>query len=351
MKLFTALVLLCLLLAVGMGRGAPEPPTLLLVSRAATLQVNLQGGVLTDFHLADDKVNPLQGMGHFLCLDRWGQPSAAEEKNGMPFHGEASKVEWRVTRQPERRSGGLEAEMTAELPLAGLAVKRLIRMPDAAPWVLVREEVTNKNRLGRIFNMVQHPTIGAPFLDAETRVDASAGRGFMQSSPLPNPERPEVRWPGALLEGRRIDLRRLSDDPNPNVVSFEVRGDLGWTTAIAPAQQRLIGYVWKASDYPWFNAWRHVENGKPALRGLEFGTTGLHQPFPVLVAKGRIFDLPLYTYLDAGETVARAYAAFLVRTPPGFEGVETVNYESGNLVLRERGGGRRTLTITADAPF
>ena len=160
-----------------------------------------------------------------------------------------------------------------------------------------------------------------------------------------------MRWPYALHEEKRVDMRRLADDPNPNVVSYAVTGRYGWTTACAPEQQRLLGYLWPAADYPWFNAWRHVENGKPALRGLEFGTTGLHQPFPVLVAKGRIFDLPLYTYLDAGESATRAYAAFLLRTPPGFEGVEAVTYEAGKLVVHEGTGGGRRLSLNAEGLF
>jgi hypothetical protein len=347
--ILTGLLVLTLLVAV--RGGSAQPPALRLQGPAASLQVSLAGGVLAEFLLAGDGTNPLRGMGHFLCLDRWGPPSAAEEKNGMPFHGEASKVTWRVTRGAEHKNGGIEAEMAADLPLAGLEVRRHLRMPDNAALVLVRETVTNRNRLGRIFNMVQHPTIGAPFLDGETRVDAGAGRGFMQSSPLPNPERPMVMWPNALHEGRRVDLRRLANDPNPNVVSYEVKGRFGWTTAVAPEQRLLIGYVWPAADYPWFNAWRHVENGKPALRGLEFGTTGLHQPFPVLVKKGRIFDLPLYTHLDAGESVTRSFAVFLLRTPARFEGVEGVTYGGGQLTVRERKGDGRRLWLRAEELF
>src|SRR5262245_20486959 len=71
-----------------------------LEGRAARLVVDLGGGSITDFHLRSRGLNPLQWgskeetpeprpMAHFLCLDRWGQPSEAEEKNGMPFHGEA----------------------------------------------------------------------------------------------------------------------------------------------------------------------------------------------------------------------------------------------------------------------
>ena len=330
---------------------ASQNPSVTLAGKAASLTILLQGGVLSDFHLTGDRVNPLRGMGHFLCLDRWGPPSAAEAKNGMPFHGEASKVDWVVSRAPVRRNGGRELEMRAKLPLAGLDVQRRVWISESEPLVIVREEVTNRNRLGRIFNIVQHPTIGAPFLDRETRVDAGAGRGFMQSSPLPNPEKPEVRWPEARHEGKKVDLRRLTDNPNPNVVSYEALGKLGWTTATAPEQERLIGYVWPTTDYPWFNAWRHVEKGEPALRGLEFGTTGLHQPFPELVKKGTIFGLPLYTYLDADQSVTRSYGMFLQRTPAGFEGVKQVSHLGDKLVVEERGGSGRRLTLGVEHLF
>jgi hypothetical protein len=101
----------------------------------------------------------------------------------------------------------------------------------------------------------------------------------------------------------------------------------------------LIGYIWTTSDYPWLNIWRHVVNGKPAARGLEFGTTGLHQPVGILVAKGKIFDRPIYAYIDAGQTVTRSYAAFLFTIPPDYRGVERIRYDSGRLTLLEHSGG------------
>ncbi len=343
MKPFFAAGLIATLVgaATGTPPGDPRPSILSIEGRSAGVQVDLAGGVIRDFHLTGDGVNPLRGMGHFLCLDRWGPPSAAEARNGMPFHGEASRVVWQLS-QPLRRVGpAVEVEMTATLPLAGLDLRRRVRLAEDAAELTVRETVTNRNKLGRIFNMVQHPTIGPPFLDAQTVVDAGAGRGLMQSSPLPDPERDEVRWPYAKHNGRRVDVRRLGADHHPNVVSYEVRGVWGWTSALAPVQQRLIVYVWRRPDYPWFSAWRHAENGKPALRGLEFGTTGLHQPFPVLVAKGRIFDLPLYSYLDAGESAVREYSALLVRTPAGFEGVKGVDVSPSGYVVWGRDGSTR----------
>jgi hypothetical protein len=196
--------------------------------------------------------------------------------------------------------------------------------------------------------MVQHPTVAPPFLDEKTLIDSNATRGFMQSSPLPNPEQPEVTWPYATRNGARVDLRRLSSESSPNVVSYTIEDEHGWTAASSVSQGLLLGYIWKTSEYPWFNAWRHVENGRPAARGLEFGTTGLHQPFPVLVRKGAIFGRPTYVYIDASETQTRSYAAFLLKIPSDYRGVAKITYARGSLHIHERGGNaERTLKIAA----
>jgi hypothetical protein len=323
-----------------------------LENEEARLILDLAGGSIADFHLLKQGLNPLQWeepgaktaprpMGHFLCLDRWGAPSPAEQKNGMPFHGEAARVEWQLRRPPHRGRGDdwIVAEMDATLPLAGLKIERRIRLSTRDAFFTVREAVTNTNRLGRVYNMVQHATIGPPFLDESTVVDANARKGFMQSSPLPNPEEPAVYWPQALKEGRPVDLRHLRDDPAPNVVSYTLDTEYGWATASNAARGLLIGYLWKSADYPWFNVWRDVANGKPAARGLEFGTTGLHQPYSILVAKGRIFDRPLFEYLDAGQTATRSYAGFLLKLPADYRGVADLSYTAGRLILAERGAG------------
>ncbi len=322
--------------------------SVVLNGQAAVLVVDIGGGSIVDFHIRGQGLNPLQWgqgggstaprpMGHFLCLDRWGPPSDAELKNGMPFHGEAAQVEWQTLSGPTAKEARIEAEMTATLPLAGIRVKRRIKLSSADALFTVKEEVTNHNKLGRIFNMVQHPTIGPPFLDERTLVDANAGRGFMQSSPLPNPEEPSVNWPEARHGGHSVNMRMLTNDENPNVVSYTIDEKYGWVTACNPAQGLLIGYLWKTSDYPWFSAWRNVLNGKPVARGLEFGTTGLHQPFPILVAKGRIFGRALYEYLDAGETKSKSYACFLFKIPKDYRGVARIEYTGNRLVLSERG--------------
>jgi hypothetical protein len=87
-----------------------------------------------------------------------------------------------------------------------------------------------------------------------------------------------------------------------------------------------------------------VEKGKPFARGLEFGTTGLHQPFPVLLSKGRIFGRPLFAYLDTGESAKRSYLAFLAPIPGDWQGTAEVALSPAELTIRESGATGRRLT-------
>jgi len=341
---------LALASAVG-GQGA-EPvssrKTVVLEGNAARLVIDLGGGALSDFRLAGSELNPLSwgtpkagdgaahAFGHFLCLDRWGPPSEAEGARGMPYHGEASNVEWALVQPPMEKNGARETRISARLPKAGLSVTRIVRLSQANAAFQVREEITNDRPLGRIFNVVQHPTIAPPFLDESTLVDCNGTKGFAQGGALPNPEEPSAEWPVAVTKaGERVNLRQLGSDPNPNVATFAIEEEYGWVTAASPAKGLLLGYVWKKSDYPWVSMWRDVREGKPAARGLEFGTTGMHQPFPILVKKGRLWDRPLFEYIDAGETMAKSYQGFLLTIPADFSGVASMEVKPDRLILRE----------------
>ena len=127
--------------------------------------------------------------------------------------------------------------------------------------------------------------------------------------------------------------------------SYVVDQETGWTTAANPGKGLLIGYVWETDDYPWLNMWRHVEDGKPLARGLEFGTTGLHQPFPILAEKGRIFGRRLFRYLDSGASETRAYLAFLLEIPRDSSGVTNVEREGRTLRVTERAPTGRVLLL------
>lgn len=361
MKMLFALSLTLVLGAAFAGAQSlmKDRPTVVLEGKAAQLTVDLGGGSIADFHLSDQPLNPLswdswsfspkpdstpspdstRSMGHFLCLDRWGPASDAEIKNGMGWHGEATRVTWKAPDKAKKKDGRIHTEMTAELPMGGLSVKRSIALAESQALFVVTEQVTNQNKLGRLYNIVQHPTIGPPFLDEQTLVDANGRKGFMQGSPMPNPEEPAVFWPQALnRDGEMVNIRHLSDDADPAVVSYVIDEEYGWVTASSPTTGLLIGYIWKTCEYPWFDAWRHAANGKPFARGLEFGTSGLHQPFPILIKKGKIFGRSIYEYLDAGETASKSYACFLFKIPADYQGVASLSYAEGKLTLHERDG-------------
>ncbi len=253
----------------------------------------------------------------------------------MPFHGEAATVEWETLSPPARQEGAVVAEMRCRLPIGGMELKRRLELSETSALCRVREDITNLNPLGRVYNIVQHPSIGPEFLDESVLVDTNAWKGFAQGGKTPVPEEPVLYWPKVIHNGALADLRTLRDDHNPGVVSFVFADSLehGWVTAVNPNKGLLIGYLWKLSEYPWLNIWRNVQNGRPAARGLEFGVTGLHQPFPTLVAKGAIFGRPLFEYIDSGQTITKSYIMFLAKTPSGFEGVRDVHLRGDDIVI------------------
>lgn len=341
---------------------------LLLENPAARLTVDLLGGSFVEFQFHDQNLNPLvwnnggdrnqpRQMSHFLCLDRWGWPSEAEAASGMPYHGEAGLVEWRVVDRTRSALGGECAHLEAHLPLANLAVRRRIRLDRREAVFTVTESVTNLNRLGSVLNMVQHPSIGPPFLDENTVIDANAAEGFALANTKPHPERWTTWWPQALdSEGQCVNMRYLRGNQDPNVVAYVIDEELGWTAASNPPRRLLIGYLWRTSEYPWFIAWRRADHGKPFARGLEFGTTGLDWPPGELLRKGQIFGRPLFVHLDAGETLTKSFSAFLARIPEDYAGVGAVRQTGNGFTVHERGNERAreieidAVTLSVDHP-
>ena len=322
--------------------------SLVLENEKVRLVIDIAGGSIPEFRFIDSNLNPLNwgrrnpgdqpdSMGHFLCCDRWGPPSDAEGKNGMPYHGESTKVVWEVLSNIEGNSSINNVRMSAELPLAGLRIDRSVTLASTSAFFLVSEKVTNKNKLGRIFNIVQHPTIGPPFLDENCVVDSNGRRGFAQGGSMPRPEQPEFVWPKAITnDGNQISMRKMLENEDPSVTSFVIDEDLGWAVASNSNRGLLFGYIWKRSDYPWFNHWWKLKDGKPHARGLEFGSTGLHQPFAVLVKKREIFGRQLFEFLDANENKTKSYACFLAKIPKDYLGVNKVMFEGDSLVIVER---------------
>src|SRR5262245_45752294 len=71
-------------------------PVRMLANDKLTLAIRSVGGAMVQILLKDDadKLSPLQGLGHFVCVDGFGPVSTEERAAGLPGHGEAHRVPW-----------------------------------------------------------------------------------------------------------------------------------------------------------------------------------------------------------------------------------------------------------------
>ncbi|MBN1290709.1 MAG: hypothetical protein JXB48_02635 [Candidatus Latescibacteria bacterium] len=338
---------------------ADERKTLVLENDQVIAVFDLGGGALADFSFKDQRLNPLawhhpapndttpQPFGHFLCFDRLGNPSPQEKENGMPFHGEASKIFWHESAAAEVSNDDSGIGMKCELPLAKMSVNRFAVLSKRGPVLQVKEVFTNVNLLGRVCNILQHPSIGGLFLDEIVLVDSNAWKGFSVGNPMPMVEEPLVYWHTMVKNGSFTDLRKLVSGDNPGVESFICRkGEkFGWITACNPKKGLLIGYIWLIEDYPWIRHWRHIVDGIPQARGLEFGTTPLPLPFGDILKKHEIFGTPIFVYLDSNESIEKSFTVFLMNIPVDFRGVKSVEKTENKIELYERETGK-VFTVT-----
>lgn len=321
------------------------------------LQINSRGGSYGDFHLRNLPLNPINWestdpdppffKGHFLCFDRWGPPSEAEKANGFPHHGEVNLQNWEIMEAPPEKGGVVRCTMRCRLPMGGLELTRKVELAQDEPLFFVTEEIKNLNKYGRMYNIVQHVSLAPPFLDTATLFDNNAEKGFedKEDGSL-NQEEPVLKWPLARHGGKKISFRQFRDEW-PRVSSFVFQEDekFGWTTAANPGKNLLLGYIWKTADYPWINFWRHMESGIPSAFGMEFGTTGLHEPFPVVAKKGKIFGRNIYDFIDADEVVRKSFAGFLVKIPGDYQGVKKIEADKSGIKLKERRKKSRDITL------
>jgi hypothetical protein len=327
---------------------------------AATLSVDLLGGAIVDFHLVVNPVNPLSFrfpvenmpdnnkpgaayQGHFVCVGRWGPPTAGEIKAGLPDHGQAANLLWE-NETPTQKN---EIKMQVNAPLEGLHVNRTIRLDDSAAIFKVSESVKNVNPLSRLYNVVQHPTLAKPFLTNNTIINCNADRGFnykFNSKPLGH----AAAWPfGTMEDLSRINLSKLNKAYS-SVFSFTIK-KFGWLTAYSPENKLLIGYLWKRSDFAWISFWQDFDGNDIRYRGLEFGTTGMHKPYRDMMEEGNhtVFGENSYKYIDAGQTQTRSYLAFMCQTPAGYTETGNICRADDKVIIEEAGKKQKITMVTS----
>lgn len=315
----------------------------------ATVSIDLRGGAITDFHLHNGGINPLTFkfspdnmpennrsgayyQGHFICTGRWGPPSTGEKEAGLPDHGQAGNLLWTIQPATDKKT----ILMQVDMPLEGLHLNRVITLDDENAVFKMVESITNTNPLGRLHNVVQHPTLAKPFLTNNTVVNCNADSGFNYMLNT-HPQEFASAWPVGIMEDRgAINLSKLNKAYN-SVFSFAVKKDakFGWITAYSPEYSLLIGYLWKRQDYPWISLWQDFDGEDIRYRGLEFGTTGMHKPYKQILEEGnhKVFGEDSYRYIDAGEKQIRSYMAFMCKTSGSFTSVENVDFSAGAITI------------------
>ncbi len=339
------------------GQQAKTDSVVALGNGKAGLLVHLHGGALVRFWSSAIGENPFSWeqprhempennqagaplRGHFAAIGRFGAPSEGEAAMGLKHDGAPANTWWDVI-----EASPLHLIMEHQSSAEGLETKRTLTLADTVAMFVVQEEVKNTTATGRPFVMAQQLVLAPPFLGKGTLFDTNAGKGFMQAYRSPDPERYAYEFPtGTLPSGRRVNLR--SGNENLSFTSshvFASLGDYAWLTVANPAQGLMLGYVWRAKDYPWLHLGNQYEDGRVSMKKIVFASAGTSQPFSqMLFVKNSFQGIPFFEYLDAGQAVSKAYACFLVKIPENFTGTSRIDILDNELSIELKTGQSKT---------
>ena len=265
---------------------------------------------------SDVDANLLAGiMGHNLCLDIFGGPSAEEAAAGLPVHGEASLAPYDVY------GSASDLTMKAHLQLAELQIERRIELHGRT--VRIRESVQNLGGTDRPVAWTEHVTLGPPFLKKGiTEFRASAGSSRVYETPFGSADYlipgADFQWPNApRAGGGTADLRRYTDAPASSAYTTHLMDparDTEFFVAFTPEFQLAFGYVWRREAFPWLGIWEEnlsrVQapwNGNTITRGMEFGVSPFPESRRQMIERARLFDTPTFRWVPAASRVSVEY--------------------------------------------
>jgi hypothetical protein len=256
-------------------------------------------------------------MGHNLCLDVFGGPSAEEAAAGITAHGEASVALYEIEQADTRMT------LRATLPLAQLQFERVIELQDRA--VRIHEAVDNLSATDRPIAWTQHVSLGPPFLEkgvTQFRMSATRSKVFETEFGSAGYLRvgAEFDWPMAPKSGGGyVDLCTLNDSPASSAYTAHLMDparDDAFFLAFAPQYRLAFGYIWRRSEFPWLGIWEEncsrayaPWNGRTLARGMEFGVSPMPESRRQMIDRQRLFGVPTYRWLGARSRIQLEYAA------------------------------------------
>lgn len=261
-------------------------------------------------------------LGHNVCLDIFGGPSAEEAKAGIPVHGEAPVARY------EMSGDDRNLHMQTVLLKAQLLFERRISLHPDFPRIDVTESIENLTATDRPIGWTQHVTIGPPFLElGQTEFRMSATRSKVINSSFNDgrgPQEPdaEFEWPYCPLKsGHVADLRvfpseRVSGGFTAHLI--DTGAENAWFAVWAPSTKVLLAYIWRRSDFPWLARWEenHLRiqppwNSAGLACGMEFGVSPFVESRRAMVDRGTLFGVPTFRWVPARSRVSVNYCAFL----------------------------------------
>jgi len=269
---------------------------------------------------ADAESKLLSGiMGHNLCLDIFGPPSAEEASAGLTVHGEAPVATYQIS------AGDSELAQSARLGQAQLRFERHIRLEPAAAALQIMEAVENESAIDRLIAWTEHVTLGPPFLEkgaTEFRASATGSKVFEGEFGKDAYLQPgaEFDWPLApRLDGGVADLRRFTGAATSAAFTthlMDQRREDAWFVAWSPSSQLAFGYTWRRVDFPWLGIWEENHsrtsppwNGQTLTRGMEFGVSPMPETRRRMIERAALFQVPAFRWIPARQRIEVRYRA------------------------------------------
>ena len=243
---------------------------------------------------SDSESRLLSGiMGHNLCMDIFGGPTAEEAAAGLTVHGEASVAVYEVT--ADRTS----LIQRARLPQSQLRLERRIAL--ASRTIEIVESVENESATDRPIAWTEHVTLGPPFLEkGATRFRAPVTRSL-------------------TLEEGNGDLELYTNAPVSGGFTthlIDPARATGFFVAWSPSSHVALGYLWRRADFPWLGVWEEncsrtgaPWNGRTLTRGMEFGASPVAETRRQMIERGSLFGVPAFRWIPARSRVEVLYCA------------------------------------------
>jgi len=294
-------------------------------------------------------------MGHLLCFPTFGPPTPAEIDHDFTFHGEAVAVEWTQHQPPQISEEGVTLYYAAELTQTQYRVERAVTLLANETVIQVEEWIENLALFDRPFNRNQHATFGPPFAaPAKTMLDMSATKGLIDPSRTANGSLPsdgQIAWPYAIsADGAQVDLRPSQAAPKSTTyypLLLDPTRAVSYFTMYNIDYPLLIGYLFPTVDNPWIVDWQENQsnqhspaNGEMIARGIEFGTSPWDEGLRKSVEHGSLLGTPTYQWIGGRQRLKTTFTIFLTEIPFGFQGVQDVQIQAGQIVVTERHTGR-----------